>query len=621
MTCSEQGVLSECVGQVLPAAETCNGIDDDCNGVVDDVPSVDADAGPLDAGPTVARLLSEVPIQCMTTLPGLCAYGRRATCAQGDGGAPESCIPIASSLGLPEVCNGIDDNCDGIVDNELNNLGRCLTADPALKGECAKGFNVCTKGVLTCESNYTPTADICNGLDDDCDGVVDNDSAAAPICPSGYFCAGQSGCMFCPYVFAWDGHDYRYESTVGGASLIGRKEHVTEGRAAEFAPMWIRLGAAAVDFAHGLGRARAKVLVGDDEIAYLDRAGLTVAYHPKGHEVFASSSMQWSTVGKPDPRQLYALRTAAMRAPARASWKGVRDVTTALSTGDERAAYAEVATENWYELDFGPIESRANARLVIDGWKLKFDRALGPDILEARPRLEVLSREGVWTTALDLGAPRGDRKAVVVDLSSLEMPEGRWHFRLWTGTHEGKKAMWFLDRVRLTEEAPAPMRIAELRPARGLLAFHGAPTRHDAANHAHPLRVVDDGRGHIPESVQTWGRFTRYGDVSELLAAADDRLVVMRRGDGVVLEFDGIHPPGAEEDLTLLLDVELLYKPRTWIEDGLTAPVLQTAEPLPFHAMLRYPPSRPQPEDDARTAYLRTWQTRLYERGGATPSS
>jgi hypothetical protein len=614
MTCSDQGILSECLGQVLPSPETCNGLDDDCNGAIDNLAEVDAGESLIDAGPAVSRLLSEAPIECMTTLPGLCAYGRRTTCQEqaGDAGAAGACVPILSALGVPEVCNNIDDNCDGLVDNDLNNLGRCLLTDVTLKGECSKGYNICTKGALTCESLYKPTTETCNGLDDDCDGVPDN----AAICPPGYYCAGIYGCQYyyCPYVFAWDGHQYRYESTVGGASLIGRREHLVDGRVAEFAPISIRLGAAAVDFSDGLGRARAKIVVGDDEIAYLDRARLGLVYHPPGHEVLASSSMQWSTVGKPDPRELYALATAALRAPLHATWKGVRDVTESLARGDERAAYSEVTTENWYELDFGPIERREHARLVIDGWKLKMNRNLGAGVAEQRPRLEVLSRDGVWTTALELGAPRGDRKAVVVDLSELDVPEGRWHFRLWTGTHEGGKAMWYLDRVRLTEEAPAEIRVVDLAATRAELAFSGAPTVRDASNHDHPLRVDDDGRGSMPGHEQTWGSFTRYGDVGELLATADDRLVVMRRGDGVELFFDGIAPPSGDEQLTLLLEVEALYKPRTWIEDGRTTAVMETAEPLPYHGMLRYPPTRPKPVDDARAAYLRDWQTRGYER-------
>jgi hypothetical protein len=617
MTCSAEGVLSECVGQLLPSPETCNGRDDDCNGIVDDVLDVDAGGDLIDAGPQVSRLLSEAPIQCMTSMPGLCAYGRRTTCPEGDAGGVGACLPLLSPIGLPEVCNGIDDNCDGIVDNDLNNLGRCLIPDVTLKGECVKGYSVCTQGQLTCEARYVPTTEVCNGLDDDCDGLVDNGTLAAPICPPGWTCGGISGCYYCPYVFAWDGHAYRYESTLGGASLVGRREHLVDGRHAEFEPLWIRLGAAAVDFSSGLGRARAKIVVGDDEIAYLDRARLSVAYHPSGHEVVASSSMQWSTVRKRDPRQLHALRTAAFRAPLSATWKGVRDVTASLSTRDERAAYSDVTTENWYELDFGPIERREHARLVIDGWKLKMNRNLAAGVPERRPRLEVLSREGVWTPALDLGAPRGDRKAVVVDLSALDVPEGRWHFRLWTGTHEDRKAMWYLDRVRLTEEAPAALRVVDLAASRAELAFSGAPTVRDASNHDHPLRVEDDGLGSAPFGEEAWGRFTRYGDVHELLATADDRLVVMRRGDGVALSFEGIAPPSGGEDLTLLLDVDVLYKPRRWIEDGRTTAIMETVEPLPYRGMLRYPPPRPKVEDAARAAYLREWQTRVYERSAA----
>jgi hypothetical protein len=41
-TCKD-GMLGECKGAVLPASETCNGMDDDCNGTIDDAPGLDSD--------------------------------------------------------------------------------------------------------------------------------------------------------------------------------------------------------------------------------------------------------------------------------------------------------------------------------------------------------------------------------------------------------------------------------------------------------------------------------------------------------------------------------------------------------------------------------------------------
>ena len=71
----------------------------------------------------------------------LCAEGRRAGC-------------LSQGLPTPEQCNGIDDNCNGEVDEGLTN--RC--------GQC---------GPIPRESCLGPNGDSGNGLDDDCDGQID----------------------------------------------------------------------------------------------------------------------------------------------------------------------------------------------------------------------------------------------------------------------------------------------------------------------------------------------------------------------------------------------------------------------------------------------------------------
>jgi hypothetical protein len=79
-----------------------------------------------------------------------------------------------------ESCNGIDDDCDGEVD-ELGviacGVGACRTSVPA----CAFGaVNVCVPPAPLA------TSDGCNGIDDDCDGAVDEDcSVCLHVAPDG----------------------------------------------------------------------------------------------------------------------------------------------------------------------------------------------------------------------------------------------------------------------------------------------------------------------------------------------------------------------------------------------------------------------------------------------------
>ncbi|MEW5743452.1 MAG: MopE-related protein [Myxococcota bacterium] len=70
-----------------------------------------------------------------------------------------------------ETCNGSDENCDGRVDESFPEEGNsCLTSE---LGECAAGSVTCVVGALACQRLKAPTAEACNGLDDNCDGRVD----------------------------------------------------------------------------------------------------------------------------------------------------------------------------------------------------------------------------------------------------------------------------------------------------------------------------------------------------------------------------------------------------------------------------------------------------------------
>lgn len=95
-------------------------------------------------------------------------------CRPGHLNAALQCVPDALYRS-PELCNGIDDNCNGEIDetfvgqNVTCGVGVCQRTVP----ECASGApGLCIPG--------TGSNETCNGLDDDCDGLVDEDGVCDP---------------------------------------------------------------------------------------------------------------------------------------------------------------------------------------------------------------------------------------------------------------------------------------------------------------------------------------------------------------------------------------------------------------------------------------------------------
>jgi Putative metal-binding motif len=181
--------------------EVCDGKDNDCNGVIDDgvFPGVGDDCG-TDTGEctTGTRQCIGGALRCsgINAGPEQCdskdndCDGRTD---EGDPGGGASCgsdlgecvagttrcnagsLQCLGAVGTPgqvvESCDGRDNDCDGRFDEGLTDLGSCGTSGV---GECKLGARSCSGGVVVCTGDVGPTFELCDLLDQDCDGSPTN---------------------------------------------------------------------------------------------------------------------------------------------------------------------------------------------------------------------------------------------------------------------------------------------------------------------------------------------------------------------------------------------------------------------------------------------------------------
>ena len=410
----------------------------------------------------------------------------------------------------------------------------------------------------------------------------------------------------CPYLYVWNGERFEFVTDFMGGGEMGHLDAPGSFNLPD-PDEYVRIPP------HLLrerdGRYELRVTNELEEALFVDHVQLIAVAHPEGIEVYPNEGL----TAPPQPFKIYS--TWDPRPPVSAVDEHGHDVLARIARLDREypddfqlQPIRGYANEHELILQLGPGTS-SHTRLLLTGWT---DYAWSSDNLAASqsgksltlPALQVKDKQGRWRTVIEnVGIPVGRPQTVVADLTGKFLSASR-EVRIVTNM----RIYW--DQILVdTSAGNFPVRMTRLDPAVAELRWRGFSLDHSPDGRQPPGYDYNNVSFTSPWKVMT-GRYTREGDVRELLLASDDMFAISRPGDELSLSFAANKLPALPQGWTRTF---LLYADGFSKEMDINSASPDQVGPLPFHGMSKYPYALPEhyPLTESRRKYLETYNTRI----------
>ena len=418
----------------------------------------------------------------------------------------------------------------------------------------------------------------------------------------------------CPIVFVWNGKKFEFLADMIGPGIVGHWVGPDQRNVPDPDEYFKVAGS---EVARADGRIQFRMIEPMEELDYLDQVRLLAVDHPAAIEVWPNERF----ASNPPFPEFKVIASKNARPPAGAWDDRGRNVLPLLAERDQHyvtsfpgAPYQGFARMHSLKLDLGPWDPSRPLRLLMDGFTDYFTAnsmyaAWQAGLTPVPPYVEALESSGKWVRVVDdMGFPAGLARTMVADLTG-KLPPGTRYIRITTNL----KVYW--DRIRV-DNSPANLRFrtTEIPLANASLSFRGYPRVVEGKPKNNIRYVYEDVSVTGPYTRQT-GNYTRYGDVTPLVRAADDEYVIFGSGDEVAIDFDATQvpdpPPGWTRDY-------FFYANGFAKDMDFYAAHGDTVAPLPFHTLTPYPypPGTGYPSDDPHIG----WQLEYNTRGVAGPA-